>query len=333
MKRLGHLFILFSFSVFAVPEKDLETTWEKVIYPWYQSLERGEFINHQKLTLRFVSLVKPENKKTLLIIPGQSEPALKYAETAFDLKDSGVDIFILDHQGQGESERILAPTDKGHVNAFEDYVSDLSLFVGIVKKIKNNSEKLILAHSMGGAITVRFLSQQQNIFKKAVLIAPMMKINTKPYSEPMARYYSTILVKIGKGQDYAPGKGPYRPEESLFETNTVTQSRARFNISKFIFTSWPHLVVGGPTTKWVHEGLKATKDIHKIPYKTETLLFQAGLDEIVVNDRQTNFCKSREDLCRLIYLKDAKHEILMEKDSIRSSVLAKVKDFFELSNN
>ena len=41
----------------------------------------------------------------LVISPGQGEPALKYAELVYDLKDTGYDIFVIDHRGQGASDR------------------------------------------------------------------------------------------------------------------------------------------------------------------------------------------------------------------------------------
>lgn len=132
--------------------------------------------------------------------------------------------------------------------------------MNLAKQIKNNSESYVIAHSMGGAITSQYLSKNQESFKKAVLIAPMMKLNTDPYTEIVARYYSKLLVTIGKGSEYAPGYGPYDPNEDLFEANPFTQSLGRFNISKYIFTTWPHLAIGGPTARWVHESLKVTKN-------------------------------------------------------------------------
>lgn len=328
MKTFILLLCLLPLSLFAVPEKGLETTWKEVIYPWYGNLSTGEFKNSRNLTVRFVYQVKQENTKTLVIVPGRSEPALKYAELAFDLKDKGVDLFILDHQGQGESDRILSDSNKGHVISFGDYVADFRQFMGLVNEIKPETEKFLIAHSMGGAITTRFISEEARAFRKAVLIAPMMKLNTKPYNEVVARYYSKLLVTIGKGNDYAPGYGPYKPEEDLFETNVYTHSEARFNISKHIYLTWPDLVLGGPTTRWVHESLKATKSIDKLPFETKTILFQAGLDQTVVNDRQTTFCKRKGNFCELIHIPDARHEILMEKDSIRDEVLKKISSFF-----
>lgn len=316
--------LIFSTLAFGIPEKDFERNWKEKVLPYFEALDQAEFTNARGMRIRFFYRTEEKNSKTLILVPGRSEPSLKYAELIFDLKDSGYDIFIIDHQGQGESERLLSDTHKGHVLNFNDYVKDFNQFYSLVSKIKNNSTIHLIAHSMGGAIATKFMSQNQKAIDRAVLIAPMMKLNTPPYPEPVARIFAKLLVRIGKGENYAPDYGPYIPEEDLFETNQFTSSEGRFNISKYIFTNWPHLTVGGPTARWVNESLKATKHIHKLPFETRVLLFQAGLDEIVKNSRQTAFCR---EFCRLVRLPNAKHEILVERDEIRNEAMKEIKSF------
>ncbi len=325
MKLIPLLALFISTLTFAIPEQGFERNWKEKVLPYFQSMHEEELQNAQGLKIKFFYLTRETNKKTLLIIPGRTEPTVKYAELIYDFKNLGYDIFILDHQGQGESDRLLADSHKGHVIHFDDYVKDLGQFYSRVKEIKNNQITHLIAHSMGGAIAVKFMSHSQWAVNKAVLMAPMLKLNTAPYSEFVARLYSTVLVKIKKGDEYAPDRGPYIPEEDVFEGNSYTHSEGRFNITKFIFTNWPHLAVGGPTTRWVNESLKATKKIHKAPFATPVLLFQAGQDEIVKNERQNAFCR---DFCKLILLPEARHEILMEKDEIRTPVLHQIKSFF-----
>lgn len=316
--------LFLSSLTYAIPEEDFEKNWKEKVHPHFQEMGRGEFTNAQGMRINYFYRIKESNKKTLIIVPGRTEPALKYAELIYDLKNSGYDFFVIDHQGQGESERLLRDSHKGHVLNFNDYVNDFNQFYSIIRKIKNNPKTHLIAHSMGGAIAVKFMSQSQWAIEKAVLIAPMMKLNTPPYPETVARIFAKLLVKVGKGETYAPDYGPYIPEEDIFETNPYTSSEGRFNIAKYIFTNWPHLTVGGPTARWVHESLKATKNIHKLPFGTKVLLFQAGKDEIVKNSRQTVFCR---DLCKLISIPEAKHEILVERDEIRNPAMDQIKSF------
>ena len=329
MKHLLLVILLFSHSAWSIPEERFDELWEKEALPYFHHLQEGEFSNKQGLSLKyFYSLTHPSNN-TLVIVPGRSEPALKYAELIYDLRHSSLNIFIMDHQGQGLSQRLLNDSQKGHIHRFGNYVQDFEQFMSDVV-VKNSGNKLyLIAHSMGGTIATSYLSRHPQVFTKAALMAPMLEINTEPYSEVVARYYSKILVAIGKGHEYAPGKGPYRPEEDTFERNDVTQSEVRFNASKSIFMNDPSLIIAGPTARWVHESLKFTKKIHKLTIKTPVLLFQSGQDEVVRPSRQNAFC--RESFCRMIRIPEAKHELLMEKDSIRNPVLKQIELFFSIN--
>lgn len=328
MKTL--LLVILSLSQFAlaVPEPQLDTRWKSEVLTHFEDMKEGDIYNKQNVRLHYHFKTSPENTKTLVILPGRSEPAKKYAEVIFDLKDSKANVFILDHQGQGESERLLKDSNKGHVVAFSNYVSDLHQFIEEVVKKESKSPLYLLSHSMGGGISVRYLSAHPETFVKAALVAPMLMMNTAPYNEKVAFLYSKLLVTIGKGSDYAPGYGVYKPDEDTFEKNVYTHSVARFNISKFLFTEYPDLVIGGPTARWVHESLKATMKADRLPFKTPVILFQAGLDQTVKPERQNSFC--RPEFCEKIEVKDAFHEILMEKDSIRDPVMKKIRSFLEL---
>ncbi|MFP5385675.1 MAG: alpha/beta fold hydrolase [Bacteriovoracia bacterium] len=329
MKQLLISFLLISTSLWAIPEEGFEEQWNQEVLPYFHRLQEGEIINKQGLTLKYFhsSDIHPENH-TLVIVPGRTEPAMKYAELIFDLRHSRLNIFIMDHQGQGLSQRLLKDTHKGHIHRFSDYVQDFEQFMNEVV-MKSSANKLyLIAHSMGGAVTTSYLSRNPDVFTKAALMAPMLEINTEPYSEIVARYYAKILVTIGKGDEYAPGKGPYLPEEDKFETNDVTQSEARFNAAKSLFLNAPSLIVGGPSARWVHESLKFTKNIHKLKMKTPVILFQSGKDEVVKPSRQNSFC--RKSFCRMIRVPEAKHEMLMETDSIRNSVLKQIESFFSI---
>lgn len=320
--------LLISSITWAIPENELHTAWNDKALPYFQSMTTGQLKNAHGLKLKYFYKVTPGNERSIVIVPGRSEPAIKYAELIYDLKDSGFDFFILDHQGQGESTRRLPDSHKGHVEEFKHYVNDFEYFINqvVMSKSPSNNPVYLIAHSMGGAITTHYMSQHPGVFKKAVLVAPMMEMNTAPYSETTALYYSKLLVSTGKGNDYAPDYGPYKPEEDTFEKNFYTHSEARFNISKFIFTNWTSLTVGGPTARWVHESLKATKNIDKLNVAIPIMIFQSGLDQVVKPGRQNSFCKKGK--CEIIHIPDAHHEILMEKDLIRDEVLSNIKSFF-----
>lgn len=314
----------------AIPERNFELNWQNEVAPYFALGQQRTFLNRQGLKLNYYSFTSHLNPKTLVILPGRTEPAVKYAELVYDLKNQGYNIYILDHQGQGASDRLLKDSHRGYVKHFSDYVQDFSDWLEeVVIPETMNQDRFLLAHSMGGTIASLYLSKSHHVFTKAVLSSPMMEIDTKPYSETIGRALTSILVKAGLGRKYAPGKGPYASSADTFELNEVTHSVVRFNMSKTLFQDWPELILGGPTNRWVNQSLKVTKNIDKLSSKIHIplLLLQSGKDLIVKPERQTSFCASISN-CQLFHYNNAYHEIFQESDAIRNDALYKLTNFF-----
>lgn len=331
MKTILFVFAILSQAAWAIPEKNFLENWHRDVLPHFSTGHQRTFINNQGMKLNFYSFVQSSNKKTIVILPGRTEPALKYAELVYDLKNLGFNFFILDHQGQGASDRLLADTHKGYVKHFNDYAVDFSGWLDeVVVPESQGHERYLIAHSMGGAIGTIYLAYGKDTFKKAVLSAPMFEVNTKPYKENIGRILTSVLVLAQQGSKYAPDRGPYIPEEDTFEKNEVTHSIPRFDAAKAIFTTWPELVLGGPTNRWVNQSLKATKkiDILASKVKIPVLMFQSGLDLIVKLPRQTSFCQKHHD-CKLVKFDQAHHELLQETDDIRDPIMKDIKAFLK----
>jgi lysophospholipase len=327
MKSILLILLLLPFNTFAISEETFESIWKKDVLPFYKSLRHQFFQNRQGLRLHFVSYQKVDAQKTIVILPGQSEPAMKYAELLYDLRETNADIFIFDHQGQGESQRLLKDTQKGHVINFNDYVNDLNQYMDEMVIPARKGPIFLIAHSMGGAVASLYMDRNPGIIEKAVLVAPMLEINTSPYPSKIAYLYSKFLNSIGKGEEYAPGRGPY-DFNSRFETNLLTNSQVRFDAGRYLFSTWPELTIGGPTVRWVYSSLRATKKSDQLNVSTPVLMLQAGEDKIVKPGRQNKFCAKNS--CSKILFPTAKHEILMERDRIRNEALRQIRLFLDL---
>ena len=332
MKTYLILFLaIISQAACAIPESDFFQTWNNEVLPFFQKGHQRTFVNHLGIKLNYYSFTSKENTKTLVILPGRSEPAIKYAEVVYDLRDLGYNIYLLDHQGQGASERLLKDAHKGHVEFFVDYARDFSGWLDeVVVPETLGQEKFLLAHSMGATIGTLYLAYGKPLFKKAVLSCPMMEINTKPYKENIGRPLANFLVLAGLGKKYAPGKGPYLPEADTFVKNEVTHSEARFDMAKSLFVTWPGLAIGGPTSRWVSQSLKTTKRIDSLAPKMKIpfLMFQSGMDLIVFPGRQNSFCQKTPN-CKKIYFPNSHHEVLQETDEIRNQAMSEIKNFLK----
>jgi lysophospholipase len=274
---------------------------------------------------------------------------IKYQEVIHDLVSAGYSVYILDHRGQGFSERI-ALDQVGHVDRFNDYVDDLKMFIDrVVRPSRDRIRTLggggplplfLLAHSMGGCIASLYLETYPDDFDAAVLCSPMHRPSTTDLPEDIVKYAEEIIKHLidtknvlGKEKEFAPKKGPYldEPYERLDpKTKALTHSKDRFEWVRSLYKRCPEVTVGGPSNQWVVEAIRAAKrareDAGRI--KIPVLLLQAGEDAIVEPDGQRIFQKNLgPGRCKLVPIAGAYHELLIECDEYRNRVLQEILAF------
>ena len=94
--------------------------------------EQGDFSffsGVDQIRINYATFIHHEIKASIVLVTGRTESYLKYQELAFDLHQQGYNIFIIDHRGQGLSERLLKDNQKGYVKNFDDYAHDLKQFI------------------------------------------------------------------------------------------------------------------------------------------------------------------------------------------------------------
>lgn len=299
------------------------------LQPWCESASSlGSFSGVDGATIRYASFTQPGASEAIVVSSGRTEFWKKYCEVALDLYAAGYDVFLLDHRGQGASDRLLSDPEKGFVDEFSDYVDDLDTMIGQVVVPLGHEQRYLLGHSMGGAIATYYAARQTGDIDGLVLTAPMMQINAAPYPEWLTRWLVSWLDWFGQGESYAPGKGPRDPN-SPFADNGVTQSYGRWAASEGILSAEPGLALGGVTNRWLNESLTATQYIDRRADDIDipTLIVQATKDEIVLPGRQDAFCR-RSATCTKVEI-EGMHEILMEVDDVRDATLDVVLSFLD----
>ncbi len=295
--------------------------WEKK----HQGLLSGK-ANTQLYWVKFTDSL---HTKAIVLVNGRSESVLKYQELFYDLFNQGYDIYSYDHRGQGMSERITLDPHMGHVEEFDDYIDDLEDFLECFD-FSIYDDTFLLAHSMGGTILTRYLQRHASLpYSAACLSAPMFGIQIPFYLKPIAKSLSKLLAQKLSKVDYALGQTGF---ESLpFEGNTLTNSQVRFNWSKQLALDVEKIQLGGPTHKWVWQGVDASQKCVKHASKTSlpTLIMQAGDDDLVDNKAQQRFMKTAKPIHQLTIIPDAKHELFLEKDSKREQAINSALEWFE----
>lgn len=271
-----------------------------------------------------------ETRGSILFVGGRADFIEKYCESYWTWLDWGLGVAAFDWRGQGCSGRLSDHHHKGHCDSFEPWVADLAGLVDWFKAMLPGPHYLV-AHSMGGHLTLRHLADRPESVARAVLLAPMLGINSGPLPPALVRRIAAWGARSGRAHRYAPLQGPYRP----MLRGTRRQTMLTGDIERFADEGWwidgdDRLALGGVTYGWLASAL------HSID-----ALFASGVLERIATpilslmgeqERLVDRCAAERAMARLPnarYERIARgaHELLRERDEIRNEVQARIRQF------
>ncbi len=300
-------------------------------YDYFWNIGKGHFFYRESAgSLHARSFIEDRNKNLLFILPGRSESSLKYAELAYELRGQGFDIIILDHRGQGLSERLNGASDYVHIESFDHYVEDLNEVMEHFCASKKYRAKHLMAHSMGSAVALRHIQKYgPDHWDGVILSSPMLKIKSSKIPLFIALWISKFYLLLGK--QFKPiWNRQIQDSKRKFSSNNVTHCGHRFTWARKMEEIHPHILSGAPTMQWLYESILVGKKIMKdrTSFKKPILLMQADQDVVVCNQAQNKFAHQIEN-CRIIRLKECKHEVLQETNAVRNRALVQITQFLK----
>ena len=142
----------------------------------------------------------------VLIVTGMQEHSNRYDDFAQFLNSHGLDVYCLDHYGQGENVKNgkFGIVPKGTFFKYADTIHELQL------RLENstNLPTYVFSHSMGSFITQAYIQRHNSVSKKVILCGTSgkipfnklgfklakMKINDKNWNDP-----SPLFTKLSIG--------------------------------------------------------------------------------------------------------------------------------------
>jgi lysophospholipase len=274
-----------------------------------------------------------------LLLQGLTEFLEKYDETANELTARGLIVVSLDWRSQGASERSRSGNRAGHVTSFDEYDADLGAIVihGVESIQKDRSAigqgplpVIALAHSMGAHVLLRYIHEHKRRIAGAVLIAPLLGIDTGKYSPQYTRWVTFVRNMRRPSSRLIYTVEDRDPLHLPFEGNLVTSDRTRYERNRELLKAQPFLRIYGPTFGWLGAAFQSLRRIERKDFAEEIpiplLIVSAGRDRIVINEATRNFVK-RLPNAKYVEFEDAEHEILMENDTIRARFWAEFDAF------
>ena len=92
-----------------------------------------------------------EPKAAVILVHGICEHLGRYDYIKDKLNEDGYNVYRYDARGHGRSEG-----QRGYLEEFDDYLDDLDLLIGIVKRENKGLKTILIGHSMGGLVATAY---------------------------------------------------------------------------------------------------------------------------------------------------------------------------------
>ena len=264
-------------------------------------------------------------KGTICLFNGRGECIEEYFETISDLVKRKFAVATMDWRGQGGSGRMLANPRKGYVDSFKDYDSDMAAFMHQIVLPDCPAPYFGLGHSTGAHILLRAARTRSAWFERMVLVSPLIELAPRLLPQSVLCRLAEVLTFMGFGAVYVPGGGDSPLECVPLRKSVLTKDPFRHARNAKIVEEAPRLALGSPTIHWFFSACCSMAELARPEFpqtiKTPLLVF-AGSDDRVVSIRAMERLVQRHRAGAMLSISGGQHEILMERDPIRSEFWA-----------
>src|ERR1700738_2779091 len=235
----------------------------------------GSFAAPDGAKLRWGHLPAANPRVECVMVGGFTEASEKYFRTTPALAPRGLSVWCLDWRGQGGSERPRRWPSRPRPRRYDRDANDLAQFA---KKLPPpRHPRLLIGHSMGGAIALVCLRQSPGLFDAAILSAPMLGILTGRIPRPVARCIARAARASGLGLCFVPGAGAWRPHRiPSHGISRTTSDPERCRLQYGWFSARAQLRVDQPTYAWLDASLCLLRKISRPEFlpggRTSTLV-------------------------------------------------------------
>jgi lysophospholipase len=279
--------------------------------------------------LRRMDWPQPQGGKargSLIFAGGRGDFIEKYLEAFAYWHGRGWNATAFDWRGQGGS--------LGAGFGFESFdllVEDLAALLADWHG-KTAGPHVALGHSMGGHLLLRTLIERRPALDAAVLVAPMIAVNSAPTPAWLAPGIANAMCRLGLGP--APmWKTPQtmrRPGGQ--RQRNLTGSRERYEDEAWWWEREPGWNLGAPSWAWMRAAFRsaaaAFTPARLADVRVPILLLAAKHDRLV-STREIARAARQLPQAELEILPDAAHEILREADPVRLAALARIDVFLD----
>ncbi len=256
----------------------------------------NNFVTKDGLKL-FYRYWKPsdESKSLIIGVHGYAEHSGRYKHVGEFFASNGFAFYMHDLRGHGKSDG-----ERGHVDSFWDFISDLDQFINHVKDIEKEEKIFLLGHSMGGLISIIYAIENHSTLsglitsgaalRTSIKIGKIQEVLMKTISKVRPKYRPEIAVDPNLLTHDPEVNKAYAEDPLVFKQGTV---RLLTEMTKAMDWAWmnadklnvPILMLHGSDDKIVPvEASKDFFDLIKVADK-ELKIFN-GMYHEILNEKE-----------------------------------------------
>ncbi len=264
---------------------------------------------------------------SLLFAGGRGDFVEKYLEALTLWHRGGWNVASFDWRGQGKSKGDIVA---GHLDSFDVLARD---FATLVEEwiAATPPPHVIVGHSMGAHMLLRLLIDRRPAIQAAVLVAPMIAVNSAPMRPWQASLVASAATLLGFGR-WPLWRAPLaRAPAGSKRQKVLTRCLERYEDEKYWWEQDEDFAPAAPSFGWLRAAIRSGRRF--TPRKLAgvdlpVLLIGAERDRLVKADaiRRTAAALPRAEL--QMY-DGCAHEILRERDETRLAAFARIDVFLD----
>jgi lysophospholipase len=182
---------------------------------------------------------------------------------------------------------------------------------------------------MGGHILLRTLAERRPEIDAAVLVAPMVAINSAPLPAPAAEWTASLASSLGWAGQPAWQSSALPAQRGSYRQSCLTACPDRYEDELWWWEKEPGFNLRAPSWGWLKAAYASCAALTPEALgKVQVPVFLIGTDrDRLVSPRAIRDAAARLPRSELHMFPDAGHELLREADPVRLEALARIDDF------
>ena len=276
--------------------------------------------------LRRMDWPQPDGKRargSLLFAGGRGDFIEKYLEALAHWHGRGWNVAAFDWRGQGAS--------RGAGFAFESFdplVDDLDALLSDWRSTSPGPQ-VAIGHSMGGHVLLRLLVERRPALDAAVLVAPMIVVNSSPIPDWLAPEMAEAMCRLGFGT-VSMWKAPVASGPGSQRQRILTGSLDRYADEAWWWDRQPGWRMTPPSWNWMRAAFRSAAGAftrERLAAVTLPLLLIGTERDRLVSPAAIRRVAGELPDAEIEMYPDAAHEILREADPVRRAALARIDAF------